>query len=254
MFRNYARSSDMADNSDLGNGLAGLTRKLRLMRQFFSSLRKRGVWRTLRMTIFEIYYEYKFSADTSYIIPSQQLDGADDAKSHATDYFPSSYLVLHEAFSWLGETCHNAVLVDYGSGMGRTIMYTSTLPLKRLVGVELSKELCAKAAANLDRLYRKSKRTTPPWSIINADARFFDIPDDANLFYFFNPFDEVIMRQVVDRICMSARKVPRKCIIIYANPLHESELTSQGFRKVYGQNGDFAVFQMSLEVLDATKR
>jgi hypothetical protein len=244
----------MSDTSHPGNRLARLSQKLCLMRQFFSSLRKRGVWRTLRITIFEIYYEYKFSADTSYIIPSQKLDGADDAKTHATDYFPSSYLVLHEAFSWLGQTCRNAVLVDYGSGMGRTLMYTSTLPLKRLIGVEISKELCAKASANLDRLYRKSKRTSPSWSIVNADARFFDVPDDANLFYFFNPFDEVIMRQVIDSICRSARKVPRKCTIVYANPLHESELTSQEFRKVYGQNGDFAVFQMSPGVLDVTTR
>jgi len=224
-----------------------LTQKLRLMRQFFSSLRKRGIWRTLRISIFEIYYEYKFGTDTLYIIPTEQLDGTADAKVHATDYFPSSYLILHQAFSWLGETCRDGVLVDYGSGMGRTLMYASTIPLKRLIGIEISKELCAIASKNLDRLYGRSKRNRPPWSIINSDARFFDLPEDANLFYLFNPFDAVVVRQVIDRILVSTRTVPRKCTVIYANPLHGSEFASRGFTEVFRQNDDFAVFQLYLE-------
>lgn len=235
------------------NKNAGLTQKLRLMRQFFSSLRKRGISRTLRISIFEIYYEYKFGTDTSFIISKQQLDGTEDAKSHATDYFPSSYLILYEAFSWLGRTSRDNVLVDYGSGMGRTLMYASTMPLKRLIGVEISEELCAMASANLDRLYGTSNRDRPPWSIVNVDARFFEVPDDANLFYFFNPFDAVVMRQVVDRILASVQKVPRRCTVIYANPLHGSEFACREFVEVRGQDDDFAVFQLSSDVHDFAK-
>ena len=39
----------------------------------------------------------------------------------------------------------------------------------------------------------KTKKTKPQWSIINQDARLFEIPPDANLFYFFNPFDAIVM-------------------------------------------------------------
>ena len=50
----------------------------------------------------------------------------------------------------------------------------------------------------------------------------------------------------------SARKTPRKCTVIYANPLHQSELSSRGFRKVYAQNQDFAVFELPID--DAAER
>jgi SAM-dependent methyltransferase len=195
------------------------------------------------MSIFEIYFEYKFGAYTSYIIPKRQLDGPKDAVAHATAYFPSSYLVLHEVFSRLGDECRDGVLVDYGCGMGRTLMFASTLPLKKLIGIELSKSLCDTATANLNRLYRKSKRNRPPWLIVNADARLFEIPHEANIFYFFNPFDEIVIGQVADKIVSSIRHSPRRCIIVYANPVHEIEFTSRGLTEAFVLNNDFAVFE-----------
>jgi SAM-dependent methyltransferase len=232
----------MTERSDRGNPSTMLRSKFRLFRQFFASLRKRGLWRTLKMSIFEVYHEYRLGADTSYVIPREQLDGEAEALSHAVDYFPSSYLVLHEAFSWVGADCRDGVLVDYGCGMGRALLFASARPLKRMIGVELSPSLCAAARKNLERLYRKTRRAEPSWSIVNADARVFAVPDDANLFYFFNPFDGAILGQVIDNIIKSVRSVPRRCTVIYANPVHEAEFTSRGFRKVSEPSSDFSVF------------
>ena len=237
----------MTGRFDRGKPPATLSEKFRLLQYFFSSLRKRGLWRTLKISMFELYHEYKFAADTSYAIPRQQLDGDSDALGHATDYFPSSYLVLNEAFSSIGTDCRDAVLVDYGCGMGRALLFVSTLPIKRMIGVELSQSLCAAATENLERLYRKSGRSDPAWEIVNADARVFAVPDDANLFYFFNPFDAVILGQVIDNIIQSARNAPRKCIAIYANPIHAAEFTSRGFSKVSDPMRDFAVFILADE-------
>ena len=236
----------MTERSDRDNLLAMLSEKLRLLRYFFSSLRKRGLWRTLKISMFELYHERKLGADTSYVIPHQQLNGDADALSHATDYFPSSYLILHEAFSAVGADCRDAVLVDYGCGMGRALMFASALPIKRMIGVELSPSLCAAATANLERLYRKRGRSGPRWSIFNADARSFAVPDDANLFYFFNPFDASVLGPVIDNIVEFVRKVPRKCVVIYANPLHEIEFISRGFRKMPEPGRDFIVFVIAV--------
>jgi hypothetical protein len=230
-----------------GLPLAALLKKLRLFRHFFSSLRKRGVWRTLKMSIFELYHERRLRADTSYVIPRQQLDGDKDALNHATDYFPSSYLVLYEAFSSIRSECRDAVLVDYGCGMGRALMVASSLPLKRMIGVEISQSLCAAATTNLKRLYDESNRFGPTWSIVNADARAFVVPEDANLFYFFNPFDSIVLGQVASNIIESVRKVPRKCTVVYANPIYEAEFTSRGFCKLSRSLKDFAVYSLAPE-------
>ncbi len=226
------------------NVLTALAEKLRLFQYFFSSLRKRGVWRTFKISLFEVVYEHRLGADTAYVIPRQNLDGDKETLAHATDYFPSSYLVLHEAFSCIRDECRDAVLIDYGCGMGRALMFASTLPLKRMIGVEISDSLCSAARKNLERLYRKTKRIKPAWSIVNADARGFAIPDDANLFYFFNPFDVEILGNVIGNILASARKAPRKCTIVYANPQHESEFSSRGFHKQPTPSKDFAVFTL----------
>ncbi len=192
--------------------------------------------------MFELYHEYRLGADTSYVIPRQQLDGEIEALSHAIDYFPSSYLILHEAFSSVGADCRDGVLVDYGCGMGRALLFASSRPIKRMIGVELSPSLCAAASENLTRLYRKTRAVDPNWAIVNGDARAFAVPDDANLFYLFNPFDAVILGQVIDNIVKSVRSVPRKCTVIYANPVHESEFISRGFRKMPEPGRDFVVF------------
>jgi SAM-dependent methyltransferase len=228
---------------------SAMSAKFRLFGQFFSSLRRRGVWRTVKMSVFEIYHERRLGADTSYVIPRHRLDGDPDALRHGTDYFPSSYLVLYEAFSSLDAECRGGVLIDYGCGMGRALMFASTLPLKRMIGIELSPSLCAAAVNNLENLYRRRGRSDPVWSIVNADARVFAVPADANLFYFFNPFDDAVLRQVIDNIVVSVRKTPRKCIAIYANPLLETEFISRGFVKNPQPATDFALLTLTPDAL-----
>jgi predicted RNA methylase len=226
------------------NALSGLREKLRLFQYFFSSLRKRGLWRTFKISLFEVYYEYRLGARTSYVIPRQQLDGDEHAMAHATDYFPSSYLVLREAFSCVQTECRDAVLIDYGCGMGRALMVASKLPLKRIIGVELSQSLCVAAMENLERLYRKTGQINPSWSVVNCEASAFAIPEDANLIYLFNPFDAEILGRVVDNIMESLRNAPRKCTVIYANPVHESEFLSRAFGRRPTGSKDFSVFTL----------
>lgn len=235
----------MTPRPDRPNVLKALTEKFRLFQYFFSSLRRRGVWRTIKISLFEVYYEYRLGADTAYVIPRQQLDGDKDALIHATDYFPSSYLVLHEAFSSVSSECRDAVLIDYGCGMGRALMFASTLPFKRIIGVELSDLLCSAAKDNLERLYRKTRKLTPSWSVVNIDAREFAVPDDASLIYLFNPFDAEILAKVISNIVESVRKTRRRCTIIYANPQHESEFLSRSFSKRPATSKDFSVFTLA---------
>jgi hypothetical protein len=65
------------------------------------------------------------------------------------------------------------------------------------------------------------------------DAAKFDIPSDANCIFFFNPFDEVIMSEVVKNIKNSLKKAPRNITVIYANPLHKDLLLETGFQEKY---------------------
>ena len=156
-----------------------LANRFKLASYFFSSVRKRGVWCTLKIAFYELYYDWTFRVKTGVVIPVSQLDGDPAALRHATDYFPSSYLVLKEVLLQGQVDLRDAAFVDFGCGLGRVLLFASELPLRRIIGVELSPTLCATARQNMSGFYRCKKKTFPEWSIVNADARSFDVPDDA---------------------------------------------------------------------------
>ena len=85
------------------------------LKRSFLSLSKRGVWRSVRLLLFDIIYEHRFGANTSVYIPSEKLDFSAEARSHAPNHFPARYLYLHEALSTGRVDCHDGVFVDYGS-------------------------------------------------------------------------------------------------------------------------------------------
>jgi predicted RNA methylase len=223
---------------------ARLTSRFRLFNQFFSSVRRRGTLRTLRISWFEFRFGRKFSAGTAHVIHVSDLDLTDEARAHAQDYFPSSYLVLHEALARGPIDCRERVFVDYGCGMGRVLLFASTLPFKTIIGVELSSALSEIATANLERHYKESRKTAPAWRIVTSDARHFDVPDDASVFYFFNPFDATILSEVADRLVASVKRAPRRCFVVYAKPVHDSVFSTRGFMRLPPDNPDFVILSL----------
>ena len=221
-----------------------LANRFKLARHFFSSLRKRGVWRTVRIACYELYYDAKFGIKTGVVIATDELDGEPEALRHASDSFPSSYLILKEAFSEAQATLRDAVLVDFGCGLGRALLFASQLPLRRIIGVELSPTLCAMARQNIDGLYRRNSKTAPEWSVVNADARAFNIPDDATVFYFFNPFDAVVLDATIERILASVARAPRACTIIYAKTVHSAVMAAHAPLRVQKQACDYVIYRL----------
>jgi SAM-dependent methyltransferase len=222
-----------------------LASRFKLAGHFFSSLRKRGAWRTVRIAGYELYYDAKFGVKTGVVIAKDELDGEPEALRHASDSFPSSYLILKEAFSQVPAALRDAVLVDFGCGLGRALLFASQLPLRRVIGVELSPMLCAMARQNIDGFYRRNNKTIPEWSVVNADARAFNIPDDATVFYFFNPFDAVVLDATVERLLASVARAPRHCTIIYANPVHSAVMAARALLQVQKQARDYVIYRLA---------
>jgi SAM-dependent methyltransferase len=225
--------------------LSRQARKLKLASHFFSSIGKRGLRRTVKIACYELYCDRKFGGKTGIVIPVNQLDGEPEASQHASAYFPSSYLVLKEAFAAGQVEYRDGVFVDFGCGLGRALLFASELPLRRLIGVELSSALCASARDNLVRFYRRAGKTVPEWSIVNADARAFDIPDDSTIFYFFNPFDAEVLGAVVERLLASIRRAPRDCTIVYANPIHEATISAHSAIAVKVRSPDYVIYHLN---------
>jgi predicted RNA methylase len=189
----------------------------------------------------ELWYDYKFGVRTGFILPVSQLDIENEARLHANDYFPSSYLFVQEALAAVPASLRGRVFVDFGCGMGRVLLFASTLPFSRVIGVEISPSLAAIANQNLEHYYKTSGKSSPSWDVVALDARRFEIPSDATVFYLFNPFDAVVLGEVADRIIASLQRSLRDCFVVYAKPVHEVILTDRGFVHLPPSTADFSL-------------
>ncbi len=143
------------------------------------------------------------------IVPSDIGDGC-------FAYLPLGYRNLERLFSHIDVRPGHDVLIDYGSGLGRVPIFAAQKLLKRSIGVELSKILNDQAIDNAKAAL--PKLACRQVDMIECDARAFSVPDDATIFYFFMPFDESILGEVLDNIKASIDAHPRAACIHYVKP------------------------------------
>ena len=105
------------------------------------------------------------------------------------------------------------------------------MAFKNITGIDFAKALC-----NLQRIIFSKVQTRYPsakFNIICDDVVNYTIEKDQTVFFFFNPFDEVIMLKVVKNILSSLKENERKIYIMYANPVHKEIFLSAGFEEEY---------------------
>jgi len=115
--------------------------------------------------------------------------------------------------------------IDLGSGKGRALLLASMYPFARVVGVEVQPELDAIARQNIERFSHPGQQCRHIESLC-ADAREYDFPLTHIVLYLFNPFPDYVLREVLNRLVASARRLPRSIFVLYNAPFekHEFEL------------------------------
>ena len=81
--------------------------------------------------------------------------------------------------------------------------------------------------------------------LVCLDAVQYRIPDKPSLWYFYNPFQEEVMRKVLENIRRSLAAVPREAYIVYLKPVHRSLMDESGFLTPIQQNSWLAIYKAS---------
>ncbi len=184
-------------------------------------------WHILKQ---EIRGEKKYGIHTSGADELGQLEKKGIDTSHATIYMPASYDLLEEIFQqFKPETFVH--FLDIGCGKGRAMCVAAYYGAKNITGIDFSKDFCLVAEKNM--AVTRQKFPEMLYTIINNDAFYYEIPEDVDCIFLFNPFDEIILDGVVERILESHEANLRKITIIYVNPLHKEVFTDAGFKEVY---------------------
>lgn len=187
------------------------------------------------LALFTIYYEVR--GERKYHIHTIGEDELNILKergidiSHAHIYMPVNYYILERLMNEIVTYDNNKTLLDLGCGKGRVMIVAAEYGFEQITGVDFSKEFCDEAKVTTAIFTEKDPRVH--FTIINADALFYDIPQDITTIFLFNPFDEMIMDGVVMNIIKSQQAFPRTIRALYANPQHKSVFLENGFREIF---------------------
>lgn len=192
------------------------------MKRIRSKVWKNGLTRTFQqfISVMEDYcFDLKHGIDTSEIVQVEDLDITREDKKHSRRYQPTRIRYIKKLIREL-KLPEGSVFVDFGSGKGRVLFVASNYNFKRVVGVEISSKLCEIARNNLVVYERKLKRPLKV-EIVESNVLRYDIRDDENIFYFFRPFDGLIMEKIIEKIISSLKESPRKVWVIICSSIFD---------------------------------
>ena len=135
---------------------------------------------------------------------------------HHFAYEPTAYSVLLR-LAERGYIKEENTLIDYGGGKGRVSFLLSRRTGCRTIGIEFNEDIYEAAVRNLESYRGDRGRIT----FVNTDAEHFDVPVEADRFYFFNPFSVSILYPVLERIYASYYEEPRRMYLFFYYPSAE---------------------------------
>lgn len=198
---------------------------------FFRSLYYRGSVNTFKLLSYEGKYEKQLGINTHSIVNLNKLTLVGENSEQNHHYQGASYYILFSIFEKLPIETKNLPLIDYGCGKGRALFVAEQCGFTNLIGVDIAKELINDANANKAVYVRKNSQSKIDF--LFEDATKYLIPDNAQVFYFFNPFGEEVLQKVIDNIKESVKQHPRKVYCIYLNPKYKAVFEENGFKVFY---------------------
>lgn len=112
-------------------------------------------------------------------------------------------------------------LVDYGCGLGRVLFYCNSRHYCRTVGIENNSGIFHRLLANAKCYQSKFLDQEERMQFLNMEAETYQVNEQDNYFYFFNPFSAETFRKVLRNIIESVRKHPRDIELLVYYPTFE---------------------------------
>jgi SAM-dependent methyltransferase len=191
------------------------------------------------------YEEWRdLAVDRRYGIDTRSPpDAASGARGgHGYHYEPIQLAVFRRIMAALPHDPAALAFIDFGSGKGRALVLAALHGFRRVIGIEYDPELHRIAQRNV-ALFSARAPGAAPIELHCADAATHPLPDEDCLCFFYNPFDEVAMAQVMAGIGDSLRRRAQRVFIAYRNPRHGEVLSASGFLRCLESNRTFQLYR-----------
>ena len=183
--------------------------------------------RKMRAHVDNALFDRRYGVQSDGWAAVSDLDVVGDNKEHGQNCQPIKPLAFSSAMATF-DIPREGVFVDFGSGAGRALMMAVLSGFDRVVGVEFARDICPLAERNLD-IFRERTGRQFGSRILNLDATTYDIEDDDQVFFFYNPFGRSVLESVLTNIRRSYESTPRPIHVVYGRPLHREVLDDDPF-------------------------
>lgn len=146
-----------------------------------------------------------------------RTSGRDDSHSdqYRYPYEPTPYSVL-ERLANSGYIGKKNVLLDYGCGKGRVDLFLSYQTRCRSIGIEYDERIFASACEN-----KKNGISSERTSFFLEKAEGYQVPENVDRVFFFNPFSIELLRKVIACVEDSYYRNPREILLFFYYPQDE---------------------------------
>lgn len=181
-------------------------------------------------------FDERFGVRTSGFVQNDLIETSPD-RSRVRDFVTHHYVgcspnCVRRAIESLPDTADYA-FYDLGCGMGRALIVASEFRFRSLVGIELSRDLCAIARTNLAETARRYPERTRV-TVRNEDAVEARFEQAPLVVFFYHSFGLSVLKPIVERIEALARQGV-DIFVIFENPVHADLIErSSVFSRWYG--------------------
>ena len=202
---------------------------------YWRMFRKRGIRLPIRYFLDNHLFDLVHGTDTHVWMPKDRYEPGLGNLEQGTFYMSSWTSEIRRVFSTvrtLADRFEDYSFLDIGCGKGKVVLVWEQLLRQAglrqpVAGIDYYQPLLDIAEANHRRLFDDAGR------FIRADATQVDYSafGDKLIVYIFNPFGEVLMRQVLGRL----KGVD--VYLVYNNPAYPAAVTDSGFDAVAEWHG-----------------
>jgi hypothetical protein len=189
---------------------------------------------------------YGTETDTIREIGSLDIDSIN--ARHAVRYQPSPTALVKDVIDSLSIDYKQFTFLDFGAGKGRVLLIAAQLPFAAVIGVEFCQELCVIASENISKM-ASDKRIAGHVECHYNDVTLYPLPEVPLVCYFYNPFNQLIMSAMVDKLASSLKKKPRQIYIIYVHPEHRTLFDAKGCWSVIDESKFHVTYRVRLDKL-----
>lgn len=187
-----------------------------------------GVQARIHRHVLDRWQDRRLGIDASGRHWPEELGLQGQNSKHASEYLGTPSWVFGRALDGLGLDTRRFVFVDLGSGKGRTLLLAATRPFVRVEGVELSGAMHRMALENIARAETLGAVRSPILAH-HQDVTEYELPVEPFVLYFFNPFGEVVVSQLLNKLESALRNGPREGYVIYLNAKHKNCFDRRSF-------------------------